>query len=100
MKFDGEIGILQQIPRQHQHHGLIRLHETLLDQLLQSRQSYGRRRFASDPFRADLRFRLRDLKLTDLFTGAAGRLQDMRRLLPRSRITNPNRRRARLRRNC
>ena len=55
MEFDGEVRVLQQIPRQDQRNRLIRFDETLLDQLLQSGERYRRGRFAPDPFRADLR---------------------------------------------
>ena len=66
VEFDGEVGILQQIPGQDENDGFMRLHELLLQQLLQTCERHRRRRFASDTFGAYLGLGLSNLNFACL----------------------------------
>src|ERR1700676_379884 len=91
MESHGEVWILQQVSRQDQDHGFVRLYKALLDQLFQSSQRNRGGGFAANAFGADLRLGLCDLDFTHLFAGCARRFQNLNRLLPRGGIADADR---------
>src|ERR1700758_3506889 len=57
VEFQGELGVLQDVPCKNQNDRLIRPHESLQYQFLQACESDGGRRLAADAIRTDLGFR-------------------------------------------
>src|SRR5437879_10580261 len=77
-------GILEQVAGEYQDHRFVRLHEALLQQLLQPRKRNRRGGFAANTFGANLGLGLSDFHFADLLARAPRRFEDMNCFLPRS----------------
>src|SRR5438105_5612157 len=88
MELDGEVGILEEMAGQYQNNGLAGFDKSAPTQLLESSQSNGGGRFATDAVSADFGLGSGDLDFRDLLNLPASRLKNAQRFLPRGRIAD------------
>ena len=75
VEFQGEIGIFQHMPSQHQNNRFVRLDKPLLHQLFQPSQRNRRSRLATNSVCADFSFGQCDLDFRHLLDCPAGRIE-------------------------
>jgi len=91
MKLQRKLGIFQDVPGEDKNDGLVWLHESLLDQLLQAGESDGGRGLAADAVGTNFGFGAGDFDFADLFHGSAGRLNHAQGFFPGGGVADANR---------
>src|SRR5215470_5124938 len=70
VELQSELRVFQDVSREYQDDGFVRMHESLLRQFLQPRKRDGGSGLAADAVGTDLGFRERDFDFADLFDNA------------------------------
>src|SRR5258706_8991844 len=92
MEAHGEVGVLEQVSGENQHHRFFWLHEPQPQQFLQASESNGGGRLTANAFCANFGFGLSNLEFAYLVAGATGGLKDLFSFLPRSGVADADRR--------
>src|SRR5882762_5852759 len=92
MEAHGEVGVLEQVSGQNQHHRFFWLHEPQPQQFLQASERDGGGRLAANAFSANFSFGLGNLEFAYLVAGAASCLKNLYSFLPRCGVSDADRR--------